>query len=95
MQEYIEVKATVRKPKNAIKVGIDLDECIADQQFFRIMCHLLHPEYEIHVVSNLGEENRGKMMEELARYRIQFSKLVFTGNKEEYLLKQCIEIEIN
>ena len=78
-----------------MKIGLDLDQCMADQNFFRIMCHLLHSEYQIHIISNRGEENRDRTMEKLEKYGIQYSQLVFTANKAEYLQEQGIEIEID
>jgi hypothetical protein len=82
--------------KNAIKVGINLDNCItAEQEFLRVMCHLLCPEYEIHLITNRDEDSRAKTMKELEKYRIQYSQLVMTDNKAEYLQEQGIEIKVN
>ena len=78
-----------------MKVGIGLDQCMADQNFFRIMCHLLHPEYEIHIITNRDEGSRKDTIEELAKHGIQYSKLVLVSNKVEYLQEQGIEIEID
>jgi hypothetical protein len=78
-----------------MKIAIDLDQCMADQNFFRIMCHLLHPEYQIHIITNGDEGSRRDAIEDLEKHRIQYSKLVFTANKVEYLQEQGIEIEID
>lgn len=79
-----------------MKIGIDLDQYItADNEYLHIICHLLHPEHEIHLISNRDEKKRSEMMEELEEHRIKFSKLVLIGNKPEYLLKQGIEISID
>ena len=78
-----------------MKIAIDLDQCIADQQFFHIMCHLLCPEYEIHIITSRDEGSREETMKELEKHRIQYSQLVMTGNKAEYLQEQGIEIKVN
>ena len=78
-----------------MKIAIDLDQYIDDQQFFRVMCHLLLPEHEIHIITNRDEESRDETMKELGRHEIQYSKLAFVGNKIRYLEEQGIEIEIN
>jgi len=82
--------------KNTIKVGIDLDNCItADQnskEFFRVICHLLHPEYEIHVISNRAETDRQDTIKELEELKVQYSHLELTSQKEKYILKNGINI---
>ncbi len=81
--------------KKAIKVGIDLDQYTADNEYLHIICHLLHPEHEIHLISGQSEANRDKTVEELEKFRIKYSELILTANKAEYLLKQAIEISID
>ena len=84
------------KTSRVIKVGIDLDQyIITDQEFFRIICFLLAPEYEIHLISNQDEGSRKETVKELEEHRIHYSQLVLTGNKAEYLHNQGIEIELD
>ena len=79
-----------------IKVGIDLDNCItADQnskEFFRIICHLLHPEYEIHIITNRDKSSRRDTVKELEELGIQYSHLELTSQKAKYILKEGINI---
>lgn len=80
-----------------IKVGIDMDNCTTpdnSKEFLRIMCHLLNPEYEIHLITNRNEQNRVKITKELMNHGIQYSQLVMTDNKADYLSDQRIEINI-
>jgi hypothetical protein len=78
-----------------MKIAIDLDQCRADQDFLRIICHLLHPIYQIHLLANRNEENRDKVMEYLEKHGIRYSRLVLVSNKAEYFQEQGIEIEID
>jgi hypothetical protein len=82
-----------------MKVAIGLDNKIDDdtnsREFLRAICHLLHPIYEIHVITNGDEENKGKTLKELEKHKIQYSQLVLTNNKAKYLEKQGIEINID
>ena len=55
-----------------MKIGIDLDNTITadtnSREFFRVICHLLYPEYEIHIITNRDENSREdtvKALEEL------------------------------
>ena len=80
--------------KKAIKVGIDLDQYTADNEYLRIICHLLDPTHEIHLITNRVEKKRSEMMEALEKHSIKFSQLVLTENKAAYLLKQGIRIEV-
>ena len=77
-----------------MKIGIDLDNCItSEQEFFRIITHLLHPEYEIHIITNRDESNRQSTIQELEQLRIQYSKLELTAEKAAaYILNQGINI---
>ena len=79
-----------------IVVGIDLDNCItADEnskEFFKVICHLLHPEYEIHIISNRGKESKQDTIRELKELVIQYSQLTITSNKAGYILQEGINI---
>ena len=75
-----------------MKIGINLDQYTADNEYLHIICHLLHPEHEIHLISNRDEKKRSKMIEELEEHRIKFSKLIFTSNMSGYLEEQGIEM---
>jgi hypothetical protein len=79
-----------------IKIGIDLDNCItADEnskEFFRIICHLLHPEYEIHIITNRDKSSRQDTIKELKELGIQYSRLRLTGLKAQYILNEGINI---
>ena len=79
-----------------IKIGIDLDNTITaddnSKEFFRIICHLLHPEYEIHIITNRDETDRENTEQELSVLGIRYNKLILTENKAEYILKNGITI---
>jgi hypothetical protein len=79
-----------------IKVGIDLDNCITaddnSKEFFRIICHLLHPEYEIHIITNRDESGRGDTIKELEELQIQYSHLALTSQKDKYVEQKVINI---
>lgn len=82
--------------KIVIKIGIDFDNCItADKNskaFFRVICHLLIPEYEIHIITNRDEDSRQDTIKELEELGIHYSKLVITDRKSEHILKEGINI---
>ena len=82
--------------KKEIKIGIDLDNCITaddnSREFFRIICHLLHPEYEIHIITNRDETDRNETVKELEELGIQYTKLVITAEKAKYILNEGINI---
>lgn len=79
-----------------MKVGIDLDNCITadknSKEFFRILCHLLHPEYEIHIITNRDKSNRDNTIKELEELNIQYSHLALTSQKDKYVEHQGINI---
>ena len=79
--------------KKTIVVGIDLDNCItADAEFFRVICFLLAPEYEIHIITNRDKNSRQDTVKELEELGIQYSQLVITGSKAQHILKEGINI---
>lgn len=82
--------------KKPIKIGIDLDNCItADKNsraFFRILTHLLNPEYRIQIITNRDAASWKETSEELKELGIQYYKIVFTADKASYVLKHKINI---
>ena len=79
--------------KKTIVVGIDLDNCItADAEFFRVICFLLAPEYEIHIITNRDKNSRKETIRELKELGIHYSKLAITGNKVDYILQEGITV---
>jgi uncharacterized HAD superfamily protein len=81
---------------DVIKVGIDLDNCITadinSENFFRVICHLLHPEHEIHIITNRDESSREATIQELKELGIQYSTLALVSKKAEYILTHKVNI---
>lgn len=79
-----------------IIIGIDIDYCItADEnskEFFKIICHLLHPTYEIHIITNRDKSDRDATIKELEELGIQYSHLALTSEKDKYVEQQGINI---
>ena len=82
-----------------MKIGLDLDNCITaddnSKEFFRIICHLLIAQNEIHIITNRAETDRDETIKELKELEIQYTRLALTGLKCQYILKEGINIYID
>lgn len=79
--------------KKRIVIGLDLDNCItAEPEFFRIICYLLYPTYDVHIITNRDKADRDNTINELKELGIQYSHLVLTSQKDEYVEQNGINI---
>ena len=79
-----------------MKIALDLDNTItaspASVEFFRILTKALIGDNNIYIITDRDPAKREETEEELAVLGIGFNKLVITGNKAEYILKNGIEV---
>jgi hypothetical protein len=79
-----------------MKIGIDLDNTITadtnSRKFFKVICYLLSPEYEVHIISNRDKSDMDNMIKELEKLEIQYSHLVLTSQKDKYVEQEGINI---
>ena len=78
------------------KIAIDLDNTITASkqsiEFFEVLTHLLDPEFEIHILTNREPGTEQDVADELDYLGIEYSEIVITANKEEYIREQGITI---
>ena len=78
-----------------MKIAIDLDNTITASknsvEFFRAITHLLIPENDIVILTNRNETDRVNTEQELDVLGIRYNKLVLTGDKASYILKNNIQ----
>lgn len=78
-----------------MKIAIDIDNTITASrhtvEFFRIITHLLIPEFDIIILTNRDESDRETTEEELDVLGIKYNKLVLTSDKAGYILKHGIQ----
>lgn len=79
-----------------MKIALDLDNTItASQQsieFFRVMTHLLIAEHKIYIITNREPGTEQEIAEELDLYGIDYTEIVITDKKAEYIREQGITI---
>ena len=79
-----------------MKIGIDLDNTINSdnnsKEFFRIICHLLHPEHEIHIVTSREPGTESDIQNELSELNILYDKIKITDEKADYIKKNNIKV---
>ena len=79
-----------------MKIGIDLDHCItADKQsieFFSIMTNLLIAEHRIVILTNREPNSEQEIADELDNLNIDYSQIVITENKAQYIRDNKITI---
>lgn len=79
-----------------MKIALDLDNTInASKQsieFFSIMTNLLIAEHRIYVITNREQGTEQEIAEELDYLGIEYSEIVITGNKAEFIREQGITI---
>ena len=77
------------------KIAIDLDSITADKnsiEFFEVLTHLLDPEFEIHILINREPNTEQDIANELDYLGIEYSEIVITADKAEYIREQGITI---
>lgn len=78
-----------------MKIGIDIDNTITASrhtvEFFRMITHLLIPEFDIIILTNRDESDRENTEQELDVLGIRYNKLVLTANKASYVLKNNVQ----
>jgi len=77
------------------KIAINLDTITASKQsieFFEILTHLLIAEYEIYILINREPNSEQDVANELDYLGIEYSEIVITDNKAEYIREQGITI---
>ena len=79
-----------------IKLGIDLDNTITASkqsiEFFSIMTNLLIAEHRIYIITNREPNTEQEIADELHVLGIDYSEIVITGKKAEYIREQGITI---
>ena len=79
-----------------MKIAIDLDNTItASEQsigFFQILTHLLINEHNVYIITNREPNTEQAIAEELDCYDIEYSEIVITGKKAEFIIKEGIEV---
>lgn len=79
-----------------MKIAIDLDNTItADQnsvEFFRIITHLLIAEHRIYIITNREPGTEQEIAEELDCLGIEYSEIVITAQKADYITANNITI---
>lgn len=79
-----------------MKIAIDLDNTItADQnsvEFFRILTNLLIAEHRIYILTNREPGTEQAIADELDCFGIEYSEIVITGKKAEYIVKNNITV---
>jgi hypothetical protein len=79
-----------------MKIALDLDNTItADKnsvEFFRIITHLLIPEHRIYILTNRETGTEQEIAEELDYLGIEYSEIVITAEKADYITQNNITI---
>ena len=79
-----------------MKIAIDLDNTITASkqsiEFFEILTSLLIAEYEIYIITNREPNTEQVIATELAYLGIEYSEIVITADKAEYIREQGISI---
>jgi hypothetical protein len=81
-----------------MKIAIDLDSTITASkesiEFFEILTHLLHPdpEYRIVILTNREPGAEQEIADELDYLGIEYSEIVITDRKAEYIRDNKISI---
>ena len=79
-----------------MKVALDLDNTItADKnsiEFFEILTNLLIAEYKIYILTNREPGTEQDVANELDYLGIEYSEIVITANKAEYIKENNINI---
>ena len=79
-----------------MKIGIDLDNTITASkqsiEFFEILTHLLIAEYEIYILTNREPGTEQDIANELDYLGIEYSEIVITADKAEYIRQNNITI---
>ena len=82
--------------KNVIKIAIDLDNTITANknsiEFFKILTHLLIPEHKIYIITNRTPGSEQNIAEELDCLEIEYSEIIITDKKAEYIKNNNIKI---
>lgn len=81
---------------NKIKIGIDLDNTITASResikFFSVLTNLFIPEHRIYIITNREPNTEQDIAEELDCLEIEYTEIVITANKAEFILKEGITI---
>lgn len=80
---------------NKMKIGLDIDGTITDYpKFFSILSKT--EQFEVHIITGRGEEDRQSTIEELAAYNIRYDYIHFVDvdwkNKGEICKKYGIDM---
>ena len=79
-----------------MKIAIDLDNTINASrdsiEFFEILTHLLIPEHRIYIVTNREPGTEQEIADELDYLGIEYSEIVITDKKADYIREQGISI---
>ena len=79
-----------------MKIGIDLDNTINASkdsiEFFSVLTHLLIPEHRIVILTDREPGTEQQVAEELDYLGIDYSQIVITGKKADYILQTGITI---
>jgi uncharacterized HAD superfamily protein len=79
-----------------MKIGIDLDNTITASkesiEFFSIMTNLLIAEHRIYVITNREPDSEKEIGKELKILGIQYSEIVITAEKADYIKQNGITI---
>ena len=84
---------------DTMKIAIDLDNTITASresiEFFSVLTNLLICEHRIYILSNRERNTEQLVAEELDYLGIEYSQIVITSNKADYILKEGIGIFID
>ena len=79
-----------------MKIGIDLDNTITASsqsiEFFSILTHLLIAEHKIYIITNRTPGSEQEIAQELDCFEIDYSEIVITEKKAEYIRTHNITI---
>ena len=79
-----------------MKIALDLDDTINATtnsiEFFKIMTHLLINEHRIYIITNRDIDSEEQIAQELKELGIQYSQIVITDQKAEYIKENSITI---
>ena len=79
-----------------MNIAIDLDNTIsADRnsiEFFSILTHLLIAEHRIYIITNREPDTEQETADELDNLNIDYSQIVITANKAQYIRDNKITI---
>ncbi len=79
-----------------MNVGIDLDNTITASkqsiEFFRVLTNLLIAEHRIYIITSREPNTEQHIAEELDCYGIEYSEIVITDKKAEYIREHGITI---